>query len=328
VLWGLWHLPVVDSLGAASPHGSWWPEFFAAFIAVLAAIRVLIAWTYEHTGRPAPGHPRRPAFPEPRQETNPMMGRLIAFAAFSAIVVVTPGPSCAAQHPARGRRDGFGTACGAAAGSLGWGLASVAGLTAIIAASAQLYRAVQLAGAAYLVFLGIRGWRTAHPPAPDAAGQLGRRILLVPVLFAAALAIAAALNPAGNTASGWLAGIYPHWLLPSYNSTTGYSQLVLVPTLLATVAIDGLINPAVEELYFRGYLLPRLPVTGWRAVPLSAALFSLQHYWQPWNWLLIFVLQLVLTTPIVRLRCLRLGIVMHILTNSFGILTALLGVLA
>jgi len=50
VLWGLWHLPVVDSLGAASPHGSSWPEFFAAFIAVLAAIRVLIAWTYEHTG--------------------------------------------------------------------------------------------------------------------------------------------------------------------------------------------------------------------------------------------------------------------------------------
>jgi uncharacterized protein len=49
LLWGLWHLPVVDSLGAASPHGSYWPEFFAAFIAVLIAIRVLIAWTYEHT---------------------------------------------------------------------------------------------------------------------------------------------------------------------------------------------------------------------------------------------------------------------------------------
>jgi len=156
---------------------------------------------------------------------------------------------------------------------------------------------------------------------------LGRRILLVPVLFGAALAIAAALTPAGNTASGWLAGIYPHWLLPSYNSTAGFPKLVLVPTLLATLAIDGVINPTVEELYFRGYLLSRLPVTGWPAVPLSAALFSLQHYWQPWNWLLIFVLQLILTTLIVRLRCVRLGIVMHILTNSFGILAALIAVL-
>lgn len=50
VLWGLWHLPVVDSLGAASPHGRYWPEFFAAFVAILVALRVLIAWTYVHTG--------------------------------------------------------------------------------------------------------------------------------------------------------------------------------------------------------------------------------------------------------------------------------------
>jgi CAAX protease family protein len=64
VLWGLWHLPVVDSLGAASPHGGYWPEFFAAFIAVLAAVRLLIAWTYTHTGslrRPSCCTPPPPA---------------------------------------------------------------------------------------------------------------------------------------------------------------------------------------------------------------------------------------------------------------------------
>jgi len=157
---------------------------------------------------------------------------------------------------------------------------------------------------------------------------LGRRILLVPALFGLALVIAAAYAPVRNALGGGLAGIYPHWLLPSYNATAGFPKAVLVATLLATLAIDGVINPAVEELYFRGYLLPRLPVAGWRAIPVSAALFSLQHYWQPWNWLLIFVLELVLTTLVVRLRCLRLGIVMHILANSFGILATLFGVLA
>ncbi len=50
VLWGLWHLPVVDSLGAASPHGRYWPSFFASFILLVAAIRVLIAWVYTNTG--------------------------------------------------------------------------------------------------------------------------------------------------------------------------------------------------------------------------------------------------------------------------------------
>jgi len=49
-LWGLWHFPVVDSLGAASPHGAAWSAFFAAFVAVLVALRVLIAWVHCNTG--------------------------------------------------------------------------------------------------------------------------------------------------------------------------------------------------------------------------------------------------------------------------------------
>ena len=49
VLWWLWHMPVVDSLGAASPHGAYWFPFFLAFGAVLTAMRVLIAWVYANT---------------------------------------------------------------------------------------------------------------------------------------------------------------------------------------------------------------------------------------------------------------------------------------
>jgi membrane protease YdiL (CAAX protease family) len=50
VLWGLWHLPVVDSLGAAWPHGASWPAFALAFVALVTAMRVLIAWVYCNTG--------------------------------------------------------------------------------------------------------------------------------------------------------------------------------------------------------------------------------------------------------------------------------------
>jgi membrane protease YdiL (CAAX protease family) len=48
-LWGLWHAPVVDSLGAAAPHGVYWPPFFLSFIALVTAIRVLIVWIYANT---------------------------------------------------------------------------------------------------------------------------------------------------------------------------------------------------------------------------------------------------------------------------------------
>ena len=50
LLWGVWHLPVVDSLGAASPHGPALPAFFASFVAVMTGLRVLIAWVYGNTG--------------------------------------------------------------------------------------------------------------------------------------------------------------------------------------------------------------------------------------------------------------------------------------
>jgi membrane protease YdiL (CAAX protease family) len=50
VLWGVWHLPVVDSLGAASPHRTSLPLFFLAFVLVLTALRCLIAWIYGRTG--------------------------------------------------------------------------------------------------------------------------------------------------------------------------------------------------------------------------------------------------------------------------------------
>ncbi len=49
LFWGLWHAPVIDFLGAASPHGKALPFFFAAFVAAMAAMRVLIAWFYERT---------------------------------------------------------------------------------------------------------------------------------------------------------------------------------------------------------------------------------------------------------------------------------------
>ena len=91
-----------------------------------------------------------------------MMTKVAAFAVMSLILTVTPGPDSLLVLRSSllgGRRTGARVAGGATAGSLAWGLCSAAGLTAILAASAQIYRAVQLAGACYLVFLGIRGLR-------------------------------------------------------------------------------------------------------------------------------------------------------------------------
>lgn len=50
VPWGLWHLPVIDFLGAAYPHGAYWLPYALAFVVAMTAMRVLIAWVYCNTG--------------------------------------------------------------------------------------------------------------------------------------------------------------------------------------------------------------------------------------------------------------------------------------
>ncbi|MEO7000876.1 MAG: CPBP family intramembrane glutamic endopeptidase [Ktedonobacterales bacterium] len=50
VLWGLWHLPVIDFLGAAYPHGVYLLPMVCAFVVAMTAMRVLIVWAYSSTG--------------------------------------------------------------------------------------------------------------------------------------------------------------------------------------------------------------------------------------------------------------------------------------
>src|ERR1700757_3584116 len=49
LLWALWHLPVINYLGTATPHGEYWLTFFLAFTLAMTAMRVLIAWIYSNT---------------------------------------------------------------------------------------------------------------------------------------------------------------------------------------------------------------------------------------------------------------------------------------
>ena len=49
VLWGVWHIAVIDYLGTATPHGAYWLRYFLAFTVAMTAMRVLIAWIYANT---------------------------------------------------------------------------------------------------------------------------------------------------------------------------------------------------------------------------------------------------------------------------------------
>ncbi|WP_211207379.1 CPBP family intramembrane glutamic endopeptidase [Stackebrandtia nassauensis] len=62
----------------------------------------------------------------------------------------------------------------------------------------------------------------------------------------------------------------------------GYSQSVLLTTMLISFLLTGVSLPLIEEIYFRGFLMPRLAHLGWGAPVLSTVLFSIYHLWSPW----------------------------------------------
>jgi threonine/homoserine/homoserine lactone efflux protein len=68
-----------------------------------------------------------------------------------------------------GRRHAYATALGINAGVLVWGVAAAVGATAVLAASATAYRALTLAGAGYLLWLGAQMlWSSFRPGRYDA----------------------------------------------------------------------------------------------------------------------------------------------------------------
>jgi threonine/homoserine/homoserine lactone efflux protein len=111
---------------------------------------------------------------------------IVTFVLVSVALTLVPGPDMmfVVRSGLRGRRAAVAAALGAAAAALAWGAAAAFGVAALLQHSARAFEAVRLAGAAYLVALGL--WmlwisrsRAARPassvvPAPPSAGPGGR----------------------------------------------------------------------------------------------------------------------------------------------------------
>jgi threonine/homoserine/homoserine lactone efflux protein len=89
----------------------------------------------------------------------PAVEQLITFVVASAVLGITPGPDIiyvVVRGAAQGPRAGIAAAAGLCTGIIAHTAFAVIGLTAILAASATAFTVVKLAGAAYLVYLGVR----------------------------------------------------------------------------------------------------------------------------------------------------------------------------
>src|SRR5688572_7233708 len=103
----------------------------------------------------------------------PDLTQLALYFAAAFLLAVTPGPGIfyvAARTLAGGRAEGVASSFGTGLGGMVHVLAGSLGVSAIVLASAELFTALKLIGAAYLVWLGFRTFQTARR---EAAADLG-----------------------------------------------------------------------------------------------------------------------------------------------------------
>jgi threonine/homoserine/homoserine lactone efflux protein len=94
----------------------------------------------------------------------------IAFVAAAAVLLAIPGPTVllvVSYSLGHGRRVATATVGGVALGDFTSMTASMMGLGALLAASANLFAILKWVGAAYLIYLGIRLWRAPVAATPD-----------------------------------------------------------------------------------------------------------------------------------------------------------------
>lgn len=167
---------------------------------------------------------------------------ILTFAAMSLLVIVIPGPSVLfviGRALAHGRRTALATVLGNLVGSYVLVIAVAWGLGALVESSAAVFMGVKMAGAAYLVYLGVQAFRhrkemrTADMEAP-AGEQRGDLRTILDGIFVGVT------NPKGIV---FFAAVLPQFV----DHSAGHVPLQMMVLGLVPVAI-GLITDTLWGL--------------------------------------------------------------------------------
>jgi membrane protease YdiL (CAAX protease family) len=112
------------------------------------------------------------------------------------------------------------------------------------------------------------------------------------------------------------------WMPDVNNGLDGtYSKTILIVTYSVLLMVGVFLVPMVEELYFRGYLLPRMK--GKYAMLFHSFLFASIHVWSPW----MIIARTVGFLPIIigtTKKNIYIGMIVHMLCNAIDFVTGVI----
>lgn len=162
----------------------------------------------------------------------PPPDRLAAFALASFILIVIPGPSvlfAISRALAYGRRVALRTVAGGAAGSFSAATAVAVGIGAIVQTSTVIYHVIKLAGAAYLIYLGVQAIRHRQALRAAFAAQAA------PISGGHTLVQGFVVGVTNPKTVVFFAAILPQFVDPSAGHAS--LQMVVLGAVFATIAL-------------------------------------------------------------------------------------------
>ncbi len=116
-----------------------------------------------------------------------------------------------------------------------------------------------------------------------------------------------------------LFGWTPAWLnLSAFAENPASYSPEIIWAIVILSAVLNIVVPTVEELYFRSYLMPRLPFGPVWSPLASAVLLSLYHFWLPWDFLGRIVALLPVVYVVQWKQNVYISILVHVLLNTIG----------
>lgn len=156
---------------------------------------------------------------------------------------------------------------------------------------------------------------------------LWQYFVLVPIFVIAAFIIDGLTSPIEIVFINMFPWI-PDWFeLRDINTLASFPKSMLTITLVLYLLFNGIAAPIIEELYFRGYLMPRLSRFGRWTPVIETALFTFYHFWQPYYWISQFFFILPVVVAVYWKRSYKLGLIVHMTLNMLGGLLLIVQVL-
>jgi membrane protease YdiL (CAAX protease family) len=141
-----------------------------------------------------------------------------------------------------------------------------------------------------------------------------RYLLYIPLLTVVAGALFFAMAPLADWLFTHFFGWVPEWALLDRKGQTYATSALTVTVVAAAVLVVG-VYPVIEEMYFRGFLMPRMSRFGNGTIVWSSLLFGVYHFLEPWSLPARFVVLLPVLYVVLRTRNIYIAIVVHALGN-------------